>query len=91
MSAWKWERVDGKLVRPWGFRAVFTVFALMLVGTEVYTAVRLLCDSDPRNCKECAEMCSPLPVLECAVQPDKSVWCRCDGRGQRGYEPPKED
>lgn len=82
MSAWRWERVDGKLVRPWGFRAVFWACAVALVGSEVYTAVRLLCDTDPRNCRDCRELCSPMPVAECVVLPDKSVRCLCDSRGR---------
>lgn len=54
-----------------------------------FFSLAVLCDTEPRNCKECRELCSPLPVEECVVQLDKTVWCRCDGRGQRGYEPPK--
>jgi hypothetical protein len=87
MSAWKWERRDGKLVRPWGFRAVFWTLAAALVGTHLYTVAVVLCDSEIRNCKECRDLCSPLPVSECVEYPDKTVKCLCDGREtQQKYE-----
>ena len=64
------------------------VEGLLLRATVL--SVVLMCDTEPRNCKECRELCSPLPVAECIAFPNQMVKCLCDGREPQQKPSPKK-